>query len=123
MLKAIFYVGIGGGVGSIVRFLISHFMQRVFPGVFPWGTLFVNIMGCLLIGVLLGFAEKQGVLYSSLRHLLIVGFCGGFTTFSTFASENFQLFESGHPFTAILYIAISVALGLVAFWGGLYVIK
>lgn len=123
MMKALLYVGLGGGAGSILRYLISHFSLKLFPGNYPWGTFLVNIAGCLLIGILLGLFEKERILNADLKYLLIVGFCGGFTTFSTFAAENMRLFQSGHLATAFLYTAASVLLGLAAVWSGLIMVK
>ncbi|MDL2243546.1 fluoride efflux transporter CrcB [Bacteroidales bacterium OttesenSCG-928-J19] len=123
MIKEILLVGLGGGVGSIFRYLTSVLVSKHCPSIFPWGTLVVNVIGCLLIGLLLGMIEKNQLLSPGLRFLLVTGFCGGYTTFSTFALENVNLFNTQHSLTAILYIAASILLGLLAVWGGLYLIK
>lgn len=123
MTRAIILVGIGGGLGSILRYLTSEFANKYFQGSFPLGTFAVNIIGCLLVGLLLGLFEKQQLTHPDFKYLLIMGFCGGYTTFSAFASENINLFLSGHSFTAFLYIAASVLLGLFAVWAGLSLIK
>lgn len=123
MLKAIVLVGIGGGMGSVLRYMTSSFMTKYFPSSFPWGTLSVNVLGCLLIGVLLSLGERQSWMNNDLRLLWLTGFCGGYTTFSTFASENIQLWQSGQILTVIAYTIASVLLGLVAVWLGLVMVK
>jgi|SRR5690554_645455 CrcB protein len=123
MLKAIVLVGIGGGMGSVLRYMTSSFMTKYFPSSFPWGTLSVNVLGCLLMGVLLSLGERQSWMNNDLRLLWLTGFCGGYTTFSTFASENIQLWQSGQILTVIAYTIASVLLGLVAVWLGLVMVK
>lgn len=123
MLKAIVLVGIGGGMGSVLRYMTSSFMTKYFPSSFPWGTLSVNVLGCLLMGVLLSLGERQSWMNNDLRLLWLTGFCGGYTTFSSFASENIQLWQSGQILTVIAYTIASVLLGLVAVWLGLVMVK
>jgi len=123
MIKEIIYVGIGGGIGSIFRYLTSFYSQKIFPGDYPWGTFLVNMIGCLVIGLLLGLIEKERMLFPQMRQLLIVGFCGGFTTFSSFAAENIRLIQSGQLMLVLLYTAASVLLGLAAVGLGLYLVK
>lgn len=123
MLKAIVLVGIGGGMGSVLRYMTSSFMTKYFPSSFPWGTLSVNVLGCLLMGVLLSLGERQSWMNNDLRLLWLTGFCGGYTTFSTFASENIQLWQSGQILTVIAYTIASVLLGLVAVRLGLVMVK
>lgn len=123
MLKAIVLVGIGGGMGSVLRYMTCSFMTKYFPSSFPWGTLSVNVLGCLLMGVLLSLGERQSWMNNDLRLLWLTGFCGGYTTFSTFASENIQLWQSGQILTVIAYTIASVLLGLVAVWLGLVMVK
>lgn len=118
MLKSILLVALGGAVGSVFRFLISVLVGKYFQTVFPWATFLTNIIGCLLIGILIGLFEKENILTPDLRILLIVGFCGGFTTFSAFASENLSLFQTGHTFLAFLYMGLSVFLSLIFVWLG-----
>jgi len=92
-MKQLFFVFIGGGIGSVLRYLISFIFKNNSYN-FPWSTFIVNMIGCFLIGLIFGYLNKNEYLKDSLTSILIVGFCGGFTTFSTFASENFQLFKS-----------------------------
>lgn len=123
MLKTILLVGFGGGVGSIFRFLVSVLMNRFNHSVFPWATFIINVLGCLIIGLLIGFFDRQLLSNPNLKFLFITGFCGGFTTFSTFSAENFGLYNSGHAFLAILYIGLSIFVGLIAIWLGLTLSK
>ena len=123
MIRTLIFVGLGGGAGSIFRYLISVTANKHFHASFPWGTFAVNILGCLLVGVLLGIFERQQLTNPDLKFLFITGFCGGFTTFSTFASENINLFQSGQTLTAILYIVSSVIVSLLAVWLGFILTK
>ncbi len=119
MLRNIILVGIGGGLGSIFRYLTSLFVAKYFQGVFPLATFATNILGCLAIGLLLGLFERQQLTSPDLKFLFIIGFCGGYTTFSSFAAENINLFHSGHLLTPFLYIAASILTSLFAVWLGL----
>ncbi len=122
-MRAIILVGIGGGLGSILRYLTSMFVSKHFPAAFPFGTLAVNMIGCLIIGILLGCFERQQLTNPDLKFLFVTGFCGGYTTFSAFASENINLFQSGNSLIAFLYIATSVLIGLFSVWLGLSLAK
>ena len=123
MMRAIILVGIGGGIGSILRYLTAVFVNKYFQPSFPWATFATNILGCLIIGLLLGFFERHQLTNPDLKYLFITGFCGGYTTFSTFSAENINLFQSGNTFIAFLYIAASVLIGLLAVWFGLALTK
>ena len=115
-------VGLGGGMGSIFRYLTSMFINRYFPGIFPFATLGVNLLGCFALGLLTGIFARQGW-SQGLHFLFVVGFCGGYTTFSTFAIENISLLQSSQPLLAIAYIGASVVVGLLAVWSGFYLMK
>lgn len=123
MTRAIILVGIGGGLGSIFRYLTTVYVTKYVQTSFPFGTFTVNIIGCLIVGVLIGLFERQKLTNPDLKFLFITGFCGGYTTFSAFASENIKLFQSGNTFTAFLYIAASVVISLFAVWVGLSLTK
>ena len=113
MLKDLLYVGAGSFVGGVARYLVSLAMKSV--GGFPWATFIVNVVGCLLIGLLWGLSVRSSnALSGHLGLFLSVGFCGGFTTFSTFSKESLALLQSGSYLTFILYAVGSILLGLAA---------
>lgn len=119
MLKAILYVGIGGGMGSILRYLTSVFIGKYGNTLFPYATFIINLIGCLLVGIFLGIIQRKMPINNDLIYLLTIGFCGGYTTFSTFANESYQLFINGQLLIALVYTSASVILGVVAVWLGL----
>lgn len=111
-------IAVGGAAGSVFRYLIGGAVQRMSAGGFPVGTMFVNVSGCFLIGVLLRqFLNMQ--VSPELRAFLIVGFCGGFTTFSTFSAETLGLIEGGEYARATGYVILSVTLCLAATFAGM----
>ncbi|MDO5615464.1 MAG: fluoride efflux transporter CrcB [Cruoricaptor ignavus] len=116
-MKHLIYIFIGGGLGSVLRFLLSSFTHKLWKiNEFPLGTFLVNIIGCFLIGFFSSYFIKAD---NPLKFFLIAGFCGGFTTFSTFSLENYTLLQNGDYFTLILYILLSILLGLIAVFLGL----
>jgi CrcB protein len=123
MIKTILLIGSGGFIGSVSRFLASRFMQNNFPSAFPFGTFFVNITGCFLIGLIYGFSERSTLFTSGWKMFLAVGFCGGFTTFSTFANENLALLRDGDFLHFLLYTGLSVFLGIAATFFGVLLTK
>jgi fluoride exporter len=123
MIKTLLLIGTGGFMGSISRFLASRLMQNNFPSAFPYGTFFVNITGCLLIGLIYGFSDRSSLLTPGWKMFLTVGFCGGFTTFSTFANENLALLKDGAFFHFFIYIGLSVFLGIGATFLGVVITK
>jgi CrcB protein len=111
-------IALGGAVGSLLRYLVGQAVQRSSASGFPVGTMFVNVSGCFLIGILVRqFMNMQ--LTSELRALLIVGFCGGFTTFSTFSADTIGLIEGGEYGRASGYVILSVGLCLLATVAGM----
>src|SRR5512133_976796 len=98
MIKTLLLIGTGGFLGSISRFLTSKYLQNMFPSAFPFGTFFVNITGCFLIGLIYGISERSALFTTEWKMFLAVGFCGGFTTFSAFANENIALLRDGDFF-------------------------
>lgn len=121
--KEILLVGLGGGVGSVARFLCQRSVSAWYPHAFPFGTSIVNFLGCFLIGLLIGLMEKGSIIKPEIRLLLVTGFCGGFTTFSAFAAENIQLLKDGRLLYFAIYTAGSVVLGILAAFAGLSLVK
>jgi len=111
-------VGAGGFIGSSLRFTVSQLMHRLVPGGFPIGTLTVNMVGCLLIGLVIGLAEHRELLSHSWRLFLAVGVLGGFTTYSSFAFENMTLINSAAFFHLALNIVVQLLVGLLFAWLG-----
>jgi CrcB protein len=122
ILKNILIVGLGGFIGSILRYLTYLFIDKRFEITFPLSTITVNVIGSLLLGIVIGLSLKDN-LNEQLRLLLAVGVCGSFTTFSTFALENFNLLSQREIMTTFLYIGASVFLGLVAVFIGQWIGK
>ncbi|NRA92868.1 MAG: fluoride efflux transporter CrcB [Psychroserpens sp.] len=122
MAKQLLLVFLGGGFGSILRFLFGKFLNSAEDGI-PYGTFAANILGSLLIGLILGFASKNESLTSSQTLLLATGFCGGFTTFSTFAYENHMFLKTGDFTSFALYTIGSFAVGFLAVFFGMYIVK
>ena len=113
MIRNLLLVALGGAGGSVLRYLLSNINTS-----FPWGTFAVNVLGSFLIGLLVGLMSK-GVLSPEMKLLLVTGFCGGFTTFSTFANESFSMMKAGDVLLTALYVGASVIIGILAFWGGM----
>jgi fluoride exporter len=118
MIKNIILVAFGGALGSVFRYLISYFFTKTTTNSFPWSTFTVNILGCLLIGILFGYIQKNNIQTETLKILAITGFCGGFTTFSAISLENFQLYQNNQFGLLILYTAASILIGFLAVFLG-----
>jgi CrcB protein len=115
-------IAVGGAAGSLLRYLIGGAVQRMSAAGFPIGTMFVNVSGCFLVGILVRqFLNMQ--VSPELRAFLIVGFCGGFTTFSTFSAETLGLIEGGEYGRATIYVLLSVVLCLAATFMGMTAMK
>ena len=121
-MKHAILVFIGGGFGSVLRFVIGKYLNSTETGI-PYGTFLANILGSLLIGVILGLAAKNSTLSQNQTILLATGFCGGFTTFSTFAYENHVFLKSGDFTSFALYTIASFVIGFLAVFIGLYLVK
>lgn len=114
MIKNILLVLLGGGLGSVARYILSYFFSKNDAAQFPWATFIANCVGCLLIGLLFGYIQKNNLQNETLKLLLITGFCGGFTTFSTFSLENIQFIQNQNYNLAILYTLASLVIGFLA---------
>jgi CrcB protein len=123
MIESLLLVGLGSFCGGALRYYISMLMRSACSQCFPFATLSVNLAGCLLIGLLLGAFSRCGVQSNSWSLLLTVGFCGGFTTFSTFASESLQMLQNGHILNLVIYIATSVIIGIALVALGYWLVK
>ena len=123
MIKTLLLVGIGGAMGSVVRYLTHWLTSKYFQSSFPLSTFLVNILGSLLIGLFIGYLGKYFPENHPLKFLLIVGFCGGFTTFSTFSNDGLSLLRGEFYGTFITYTLLSIAIGLTAVVAGGYLGK
>jgi len=121
-MKQIILVFIGGGFGSTLRYLIGKWLNSNETGI-PYGTFAANIIGSLLIGIILGLAAKNDSLTQNQTLLLATGFCGGFTTFSTFAYENHVFLKSGDFMTFAIYTIASFIVGFLAVFLGIFLVK
>ena len=122
LFKTILAVGAGSFLGGACRYLVSLAMKGVSRG-FPWATLAVNLVGCFLIGFLWGLFGKNGAESSNWALFLTVGFCGGFTTFSTFSKEALVMLQGGNVWGFACYVAISVIAGIALVAAGYFLFK
>jgi CrcB protein len=121
MIKNILLIGLGGGLGSIARYATSHLALKYLTTIIPYGTFIANILGSLLIGIFLGILLENPS--QTFKLLLVTGFCGGYTTFSTFTYENFSFLQSGQIGLFLLYSLGSIAAGLLAVFIGFSLVK
>jgi CrcB protein len=119
ILRTLFLIGTGGFIGSILRYLMSGYVQQLSKSIqFPFGTLAVNLVGCVMIGFLAELADQRSVLSAEARAFLMVGLLGGFTTFSAFGNETMNLLRDGELWLAGGNIVGHIFLSLVAVWVG-----
>ena len=123
MIRYMLLAGIGGFVGTCLRYLTGKLCHLWAVGGFPLGTFVVNIIGSFLIGALLGLAERNNMLSPAANVMLVTGFCGGFTTFSSFADDIFLLMQHKQWSIFAVYTALSLVLGVLMVWGGRIVAK
>jgi fluoride exporter len=116
--KLVLYVAFGSGIGGVVRLLLGNFIQQRMGASFPLGTLVINITGSFLLGFLIRYALGTPDVTPEVRAMLTTGFCGGYTTFSTYSFETATLIEDGRYERASLYILLSVAIALLGVFGG-----
>ncbi len=119
MLKHLLLIGLGGGIGSMLRYMVQWSVSRHLHTVFPVGTFVVNITGCFLIGLFYAFAGRGNMMGTEMRFFLITGLCGGYTTFSSFSYENMELIKQSHFLQFGLYSGLSVLTGLMATVAGM----
>ena len=122
MFRFLVYVIVGSSLGGAARFLSQEFVQKNFPSFIPLSTLSVNIVGSFIIGIIYALAEKSKI-SPEVRILIATGFCGGFTTFSSFAFENVKLMQDGEFFNTALYILLSLVIGFIAVYLGILFTK
>jgi len=118
MLKVSLIIGLGGFLGSVSRYWLSLIVDKTFFGAYPYGTFTVNIIGCFLLGLIYAFADREQLMTQEMRFFLATGFCGSFTTFSTFSYENQLLYQEGEWTTLITYVVLSVVVGILAAMAG-----
>jgi fluoride exporter len=111
-------VALGGALGATARFIVAGLVHRVASPFFPWGTFAINVTGCFVFGLIAGIADARGAIGPATRAFVLVGILGGYTTFSSFAFETFELLRAGQVPAAIGNTVGQVVLGLTAFWVG-----
>ncbi len=121
-MTKILLLAAGGAIGTLLRYSLSGLTYKFFNGVFPWGTLFVNLAGSFAIGLLWGFFDIEN-LSSNIRNFIFIGVLGGFTTFSTFALENFSMFRDGQIKLALSNILASNIIGIALVFAGFLLSK
>ena len=120
-MKELIYVFIGGGLGSLVRFLLGKWVNAFHNSTSPFGTFTINIIAWFVLGFIIGLADHKQLLSPATRLFWAVGFCGGFSTFSAFTSESLSLIQQGQNSTMLLYVLLSVIVCLTATFGGLFI--
>jgi CrcB protein len=123
MIKNFLIVGLGGAVGSMLRYAVQKFFQAQTAAAFPTGTLLVNIAGCFLIGILWSMISRSLTWNEEMKLLLMTGFCGGFTTFSAFTLEGIGLLKENRTVLFVIYLTASVLGGLLATFIGIRIAK
>lgn len=122
MYRFLIYVIVGSCLGGAARYLTQEFVQKNYPSFIPLGTLTVNVVGSFIIGIIYVLAERSKI-SPEVRILIATGFCGGFTTFSSFAFENIKLLQDGEFFNTALYVVLSLVIGFVAVYLGILFTK
>ncbi len=123
MLRTILLVGTGGFIGSVMRYLVQIFVERGQSSTFPYGTLAANVAGSFIIGIIYALSEEGDLLNAEWRMFLAVGICGGFTTFSSFAYNNFTMLREQSFLQLLLNVGGSIFLGILAVYLGVVLIR
>lgn len=119
MIRTLLFIGVGSFLGGIARYLVKVGCGKLFPAAtLPLGTIVANVAGCFLIGLFYGIASRHTTMSQDMLMFLTVGFCGGFTTFSTFMNENMSMIQGGELFNSLLYAVLSLVLGLAFLYLG-----
>ncbi|MFM8741022.1 MAG: fluoride efflux transporter CrcB [Cytophagales bacterium] len=116
-------VFLGGGLGSVIRYVLGIWVNTLHQHHFPWGTLAANVLACFAVGLLIGLADHKQVISPATRVFWVVGFCGGVSTFSTFSAETLSLMQSGFTPSSIGYVIASIALCTGATFVGLLMVE
>jgi fluoride exporter len=122
-MRDVILIFIGGGLGSAVRFAIGKWIDSLHDYHFPYGTLMANVLACTILGAVIGLADYKQVISPQARLFWAVGFCGGFSTFSTFSAETISLIQNGLHLSGLLYVVVSIILCITTTFLGMYVVK
>ena len=123
MLRTILIVGSGGFIGSVMRYLVQYFMEKALTSTFPWGTFLANVAGSFIIGMVFALAEKGSIMTAEWRIFLAVGICGGFTTFSSFAYNNFTMLNERAWAGLLMNIGGNLFAGILAVYLGIMLVR
>ncbi|HKJ41887.1 MAG TPA: fluoride efflux transporter CrcB [Sunxiuqinia sp.] len=123
MLKTLFIIGAGGFLGSIARYLTQIMVERMFHSSFPWGTFVANVAGSFIIGAIYALSDRGNLLTPEVRMFMAVGFCGGFTTFSSFAYNNLSMISESNYFQLLANVGLSLFFGISAVFLGIIAIR
>lgn len=122
-MNQLLFVFIGGGLGSLARFSISKSIQENIDKTFPFGTLSVNVLASIVLGIFIGMAEVKSLTNPNYKALIAIGFCGGFSTFSTFSNDTLELIQNNRMLEAFLNILLNVILCIFATFAGITLVK
>lgn len=122
-MNQLLLIFIGGGLGSLTRFSLSKFIQENIDKTFPFGTLGVNVLASIVLGIFVGMAEVKSLTHPNFKALIAIGFCGGFSTFSTFSNDTLQLIQNNRILEALMNILLNVILCILATFGGITLAK